>query len=194
MSSRVQLGIIAVVLGLFLSFGGAAIYASYERRSAAAGENAAYFLMALEENIRQNQLQTVITEAPSGQMPRTSLQEQPFLGILEAEEAGIRLPVLDNWSYDRLELGACRWSGSLEDGTLILLGHNYEGHLADLDQLEPGDPICFTDVNGHTTTFLVDHTEVIAPHETDALSQPDCPLTIFTCTPGGQNRYVVWCK
>jgi len=194
MSTRTQLGVIAVVLGLLLSFGGAAIYASYEKQAAAAEQNAVYFLMALEEEIRHNQLQTVVTEAPSGQMPRTALQEQPFLGVLQAEEAGIRLPVLDNWSYERLELGPCRWSGSLEEGNLILLGHNYQGHLADLDQLEPGDPVSFTDVNGQTTTFLVEAAQVIAPHETEALSQPDCPLTIFTCTPGGQNRYVVWCK
>lgn len=187
-------GILLIVLGLVLTFSGAAVYARYEQRANAAKNNAQILLQEVKQDIGQRRLSAVVTEAPQGQMPQTSVGGYALIGILKVEEAAIELPVLETWSYDLLEQGPCRYSGSLQTGDLVLLGHNYAGHLADLSQAEQGDRVELVDVEGVAHGFKIARTAVIRPTEIEALSAGNYPLTIFTCTPGGQSRYVVYCE
>ncbi len=187
-------GIFMIVLGLVLTFSGAAIYANYESRANAAKNNAEILLQSVTRDIQKRRMSAVVTEAPQGQMPQTSVNGYAIVGILQVEEADISLPVLENWSYELLEQGPCRYSGSLQTGDLVLLGHNYPGHLADLDQVEEGDLVELMDVEGTVHSFQIAKTAVIRPTDVEALSAGDYPLTIFTCTPGGQSRYVVFCE
>ncbi|MBP3633726.1 MAG: sortase [Oscillospiraceae bacterium] len=192
--NRKMKGIFLIVLGLVLAFIGAGIYASYESRANAAKNNAEILLQDVQRDLERRKMAAVITEAPEGQMPQTSVDGHAVIGILQVEEAGIRLPVLGSWSYELLEHGPCRYSGSLQTEDLVLLGHNYKGHLADLDQAELGDLIDFTDAEGTVHSFKIAETAIIQPTDVQALSAGSYPLTIFTCTPGGQSRYVVYCE
>ena len=183
-----------ILLGLLLTFSAAGLYAHYEYRANAAGANAQELLLEVKEGIRERKQTSVVLEAPEGQMVQDSVNGHGVIGILQIEEAGIQLPVLGNWNYENLEFGPCRYSGSLEDGDLVLLGHNYAGHLADLDLLEQGDLVEFFDVTSVCHTFVVAETADIAPTDVEAVTETDYPLTVFTCTPGGQRRYVVCCS
>lgn len=183
-----------IVLGLLLSFSAAGLYACYEYQAREAGANAQELLLEVKQGIRERKQTSVVLEAPEGQMVQDSVNGHGVIGILQIEEAGIQLPVLESWSYENLEYGPCRYSGSLEDGDLVLLGHNYAAHLADLDLLEDGDAVEFFDVTGVCHTFMVAETADIAPTDVKTVTETDYPLTIFTCTPGGQSRYVVYCK
>lgn len=183
-----------IVLGLLLTFSAAGLYAHYEYRAKAAGANAQELLQEVKQGIRERKQTTVLLEAPEGQMVQDSVKGHGVIGILQIEEAGIQLPVLGNWSYENLEYGPCRYSGSLEDGNLVLMGHNYAGHLANLDLVEQGDVVEFFDVTGASYTFAVAETADIAPTQIEAVTETEYPLTVFTCTPGGQNRYVVYCE
>lgn len=187
-------GILLIAVGLLLTFLGAGIYAGYEKKADMAGSNARILLEEVKKDIKQRQVTAVVTEAPEGQMLQSSVNGHAVVGILQAEEAGIQLPVLENWSYEKLEYGPCRYSGTLDGGDLVLLGHNYGQHLADLDQLEQGDAVEFVDVEGKVHQFRVAKTSVISPTQIEALSAGDYPLTIFTCTPGGQSRFVLYCR
>ena len=182
-----------IVLGLLLTFSAAGLYAHYEYRAREAGVNAQELLIDVKQGIRERKQTAVVLEAPKGQMIQDSVNGLGVIGILQIEEAGIQLPVIGNWSCANLEYGPCRYSGSLEEDDLVLLGHNYQGHLADLDLVEQGDTVEFFDVTGESYTFLVAQTADIAPTDVEAVSEPEHPLTIFTCTPGGQRRFVVYC-
>ena len=182
-----------IILGLLLSFSAAGLYAHYEHQANRAGANAQELLQDVKQGIQERKHTAVVLEAPEGQMVQDSVNGHSIIGILQIEEAGIQLPVLGNWSYENLEYGPCRYSGSLEEENLVLLGHNYSGHLADLDLLEEGDVVEFFDVTGECHAFAVAETADIAPTDIEAVTATDYPLTVFTCTPGGQNRYVVYC-
>lgn len=186
-------GSMLIALGLALAFSGAALYARYERQAALAEQNAEILLMELKGAMEERRLSGIVTEAPEGQMPQILLDGHTLIGILEAPEADIRLPIIESWSYEKLQHSPCRYSGSLEEGNLILLGHNYHRHLGNLGQLEAGDEVMFTDIGGKVHRFCVADAEVLKPTQVEELESNPYPLAIFTCTDAGQSRYVVYC-
>jgi len=107
---------------------------------------------------------------------------------------GMELPVIESWSYEKLQYAPCRYSGSLEQDNLIILGHNYKGHLEKMDQLEAGDSVEFIGVDGKSHLFRVAQTAVLAPTQVEEVESSGYPLTIFTCTPSGKSRFVVYCE
>ena len=189
--------IVLIVLGLLLILTSAFFFSIYEQEAEKAGENAQQLLAALTEEIEQNQEQnlydTAVQEQSTGQMLQTSLQGHDLVGIIRVPGVGVELPVLDSWSYDLLKLSPCRYSGSIAGQDLILMGHNYKKHFAPLRRVSPGDRVEFLDVSGTSHAYVVTETEVLKPTQLDELSSSDYSLTIFTCTPGGQSRFVVRC-
>ena len=187
-------GTILIVLGLALAFSGAALYARYDRQAAMAGQNAENLLTELHLAMEERQLTGLVAEAPEARMPQLMLEGHALIGILEAEAAGFRLPIIESWSYEALHYSPCRYSGSLAGGDLILLGHNYQRHLGALGTLEAGDEVTFTDVGGKVHRFAVADAEVLTPTQVEELEASPYPLSIFTCTDGGRSRYVVYCE
>lgn len=186
-----------ILLGLSMILASAYLFSRYEQEAETAGENAQQLLAALTEEIEKNKEQnlydTAVQEQSIGQMLQTSLQGYDLVGIIRVPGAGVELPVLNDWNYDLLKLSPCRYSGSIEGQDLILMGHNYKKHFAPLRRVSPGDRVEFLDVSGTSHAYVVAETEVLKPTQLDELSSSEHSLTIFTCTPGGQSRFVVRC-
>lgn len=187
-------GSILIVLGLALAFSGAALYAGYDREASLAKQSAEILLQELSYDMSQRHLNGVEVEAPEGQMPQILLEGQALIGILTVEEAGVELPIIESWDYDKLKRSPCRYSGSLEEENLIILGHNYTSHLGKLREMETGDKIQFTDLTGKVHDFSIAETGILKPTQVEELKSSPYPLTIFTCTPSGQSRFVVYCE
>ena len=190
--------IVMIVLGLSLILTSACFFFRYEQEAEIAGENAQRLLAAITQEIEQTREQeaydTAQREQTPGQMLQTSLQGYDLVGIIRVPGVGVELPVLNDWNYDLLKLSPCRYSGSIEGQDLILMGHNYKKHFAPLRRVSPGDRVEFLDINGTSHAYVVAETEVLKPTQLDELSSSDYSLTIFTCTPGGQSRFVVRCE
>ena len=187
-------GALLILLGLVMAFSGAALYARYDRQATVAEQNAEILLTELSRTVEERRLKGVEAEAPEGQMPQIMLEGHALIGILEAEMAGIRLPIIESWSYEKLQYSPCRYAGSLEEGNLILLGHNYPRHLGNLGQLKGGDAVTFTDISGKVHAFRVAEAAVLKPTQVEELKSNPYPLAIFTCTDAGMSRYVVYCE
>ena len=91
----------------------------------------------------------------------------------------------------RLKIAPCRQSGSIEDNNLVIAGHNYRCHFASLSQLEEGDMIMFTTMNGETVTYTVGLMEVLNPDQGEEMMKSDWDLTLYTCTYGGRTRLTI---
>ena len=185
--------LLLIILGLALVLVGAERYMRYTDHAREAEAQAQVLLQELKTDIQERQLSPVITEAPTAQMPQTTLHGLGLIGILQAEEANIQLPVLETYTEANMDQSPCRYAGSLEGGDLVLIGHNYKGHLADLDLLEAGDPLEFIDVDGKVYEFTVAETVVLQPTQVEDLLNSGYPLAIVTCTPGGTARFAVYC-
>ena len=190
-------GIFLITLGLVMSISAAVIFAMYAYQADIAGDNAQILLDTLTEEIKErkeiNRYDTAEQEEPATELPQATMAGYELVGIIRAPSLGLELPVLDSRSYELLQISPCRYSGSVEGGDLILLGHNYKRHFAPLKKIGIGDIVEFCDVNGKIYTYKVTETEILQKTELERLTASDCDLTLFTCTNGGYSRFVVRC-
>lgn len=131
--------------------------------------------------------------APEMEMPVESVDGEDYIGVLRIPALGLELPVHSRWSYPRLKTAPCRYSGSAYLDDLVICAHNYATHFGGLKGLEQGDAVTFTDVDGNEFCYQVEAVEALAPTAIEDMTAGEWPLTLFTCTPGGQSRVAVRC-
>ncbi len=130
---------------------------------------------------------------PDMEMPTQEMEGNDYIGVLEISSLELSLPVMNEWSYPRLKLAPCRYSGSAYTGNLVIAAHNYRTHFGPIKNLTVGAQVTFTDVKGRRFSYEVSAVETIeATSVEDAVSNA-WDLTLITCTPGGQARVAVRC-
>ena len=117
-----------------------------------------------------------------------------YIGYLNIEKLKLRLPVMDTWDYDRLNIAPCRHFGAVGTGDLVIAGHNFEEHFGRISELKSGDEISFTDMDGRSAYYEVQGLETLNPDAVDAVQYSGCDLVLYTCTYGGANRTAVFCN
>ena len=113
------------------------------------------------------------------------------IGILEIESIDLKLPVVEGATKATLRIALGRVSESVpigEIGNCIIAGHRkYEYGLMfnRLDEVEVGDVINYTSVDGIEYKYKVYATTVIAPNDISLFDYDDGQkkLTLLTCTP-----------
>ena len=114
-------------------------------------------------------------------------------GIISIPAININLAVNAEWSYPKLKVSACRYSGE-PSGQFVILAHNFKRHFGRINELRPGDTVVFTEPDGTVYNYEVTGTEIRGKYELKDIQSGDWDLTLFTCTYGGENRVVVRCK
>ena len=129
------------------------------------------------------------------EMPTVTIDGYAYIGYLSLPEIGLELPVQADWSMEKLEKSPARYAGSLEEGNLIVLGHNYKRHFTPLKKMSVGGRVVFTDVNGNEHDYVVSQILTVAGYDAQTmLSGSDkWDLTLFTCTYGGESRLTLRC-
>ena len=92
-----------------------------------------------------------------------------------------------------LEMAPCRYYGSIGGEDLVLMAHNYASHFGRIDELQPGDTVCFTDMDGISTWYQVTVRDLLPPTAVEEMTSGGSDLTLFTCTYGGRSRVTVHC-
>lgn len=132
-------------------------------------------------------------EEVSSEMTVTEIDGYEYIGYLSMPSIDIELPVMDEWDYTRLKISPCRQFGSTKTDDLVIAAHNYKNHFGKLSQLEYGDLLSFTDMDGCVTIYTVSDIEILQPNQVDEVENSIWDLTLYTCTYGGQSRVVVRC-
>ena len=132
--------------------------------------------------------------APGMEMPTVSLEDGDYIGYITIPALNLRLPVMSSWSYKRLKQSPCRYSGSAYTGDFVICAHNYDHHFGGLKNLQIGDAVYFTDVDGNLFSYSVAELEQLAPDEAKRMLSGDWDLSLFTCTIGGRFRVTVRCE
>ena len=198
MNKKQKRGALLVLMGLSMVFAAMFLHILEQRQDRQAGENAAVLLQQLELS------RMSVPAAPEMVHPEESASEvagmpekeylgYAMIGTLRIPSLGMELPILRDWSYELLNVAPCRYSGSAPEENMILMGHNYKSHFTPLHNIAVGAEVTFEDVNGFLYRYCVE--EITYLHKTEGEALPsDDPLTLFTCTSGGQNRIVVRCS
>lgn len=145
--------------------------------------------LAIPEKKQEEQL---LVPEPEEVMTTVALDGRDYVGLLEVPSLGLELPVMRSWSESLLRYGPCLYEGNIYDG-MIIAGHNYRSHFANLTNLSAGDEILFTDIDGNVWTYELTTTEVIDGYDVDGMKGGNWDLTLFTCTYGGQERVTLRC-
>ena len=131
---------------------------------------------------------------PVRKMTVTEIDGYYYIGVLSIPSLNYTQPIMAEWSYPLLEISACRFSGSVFQDNLVLCAHNYDGLYRKLDALSHGDEVLFTDMNGTVWRYTVAAVETLNPDQIEEMTDSDYPLTLFTCTYGGQMRLTLRCN
>lgn len=131
---------------------------------------------------------------PDMEMPTVEIDGNFYIGKLELPVLGLSLPVMDDWSYPKLRVAPCRYTGSAYKGNMVIAAHNYSTHFGLLKTLSEGDPVTFTDVDGNVFAYEVAEIQVLDPTAVEEMSSGKWELSLFTCTLGGQTRLTVRCR
>lgn len=148
----------------------------------------------------QPQTQTPVSESSSvqakdfsGPMPQQEIDGAYYVGTLELPTLGLTLPIRAEWSTAGAKTAPCRYLGSAYDGDLIIAGHNYRSHFGRLAELQLGDEVRFTDVEGNVFRYEVASFESIDMYDIEAMEEGDWDLTLFTCDASRVRRVTVRC-
>lgn len=133
------------------------------------------------------------TPYPS-EMPTMDIDGQTYIGYLEIPTIGVTLPVMSDWSYPKLRIAPCRYWGTIYDGSLVIMAHNYERHFGRISSLNLGDPVQFVDAEGNIYRYVVAAQETLERRDMRRMIDNEYDLTLFTCTYGGAKRITVRLK
>lgn len=196
-----KFGICCIILGFLcmLTAGGWILYNQWEAKNAADASSA--LLQELQE--QQALQEPQISKAPKNpekeeeklrEMPVAQVSGYDCIGVLSIPALELELPVLDDWTYEKLKLAPCLYHGSYYEGDFVIAGHNYEGHFKKLSQLQAEDLIVFTDISGGEHLYEVALLETLPADATEAMITAGFDLSLYTCTPGGGSRVTVRCN
>lgn len=128
------------------------------------------------------------------EMKTVDLDGNRYLGLICIPSIDLELPVMAEWSYEKLRTAPCRYTGSIYDNNLVIAGHNYSGHFRDLKELKRGAEINLITASGEEIIYTVKEIETLGSQEISSMiTADDWDLTLFTCTVGGKSRCTVRC-
>lgn len=114
-----------------------------------------------------------------------------YLGIIEIPRLNLRLPVMSEFSYDKLRISPCIYYGSITNNDLIICAHSYASHFGYLSMLEQGDIILITDINNNVYAYEVLVKEVLDSKSVSEMINNDFDLTLYTCSSSGLERITI---
>lgn len=133
------------------------------------------------------------TENIPTEMSTVKVGNYDCIGILTIPVLNLDLPVLTDWSYEKLKKAPCHYYGTYYEKDFVIAAHNYKSHFGRLSELQTGDIVFFTDVNGTSYYYEVVLLETLPKEATEEMITGGFDLSLYTCTPGGANRVTVRC-
>ena len=207
---RKKTGIVLVVLGAVLLVAAllSALYNS--NRDRRAGERADEILDELRGHIVQRAVEysahteavTSVTEEDTTAVTVPHEENEPApimvnghdcIGFIEIPSLELVLPILSDWSDEKLDIAPCRHFGSAVTDDLVIAGHNFTRHLSYLSKLTGGEAVVFTDTAGVTYHYTVTAVKHISEENVDAVQNSGHDLVLYTCTFMGDIRTAVFC-
>lgn len=118
----------------------------------------------------------------------------PYIGYLSIPDLKLDLPIMSDWSYSRLRVSPCRYTGTLKGEDLVLLAHSYSSHFGQLSKLSEGSAVDFTDMDGNLWHYEVVAMDILDPYAVEEMTAGEYDLTLFTCTTNSTHRVTIRCN
>lgn len=123
-----------------------------------------------------------------------NINEVDYVGIVSIPSIELELPVCNQWDYDNLQIAPCRYAGTPYKSGFVICAHNYDNHFGSIKNLNYGDEVTFSDIDGNLFRYTVGSVETLQPEAVEQMTESGWDLTLFTCTIGGATRVTVRCE
>lgn len=196
-------GIVLVTMGAVLVLAALLLFCYNQWESNRAGQASEHLMTELESILQIQTAPTISEDATESleteptldpEMPVVTIDGVDYIGYLEVPDLELKLPVQSEWSYPRLQISPCREMGSTRTDDIIVAAHNYWHHFGRLKTLSEGAQVVFTDMDGIVNTYSVAQVFTLDPAESEVVYGSGYALVLYTCTPGGATRVVVFCQ
>ena len=196
--SGLSAGKVLILLGVVLMLSAAGLYGYNRMVDYRAGQESETAVITLVEEIQASQVEILeVPEENNEKSPAAlkvaELDGAYYMGVLTIPALEKILPVQSDWSEAKLKKSPCRYSGGLEEGELVIAGHNYKKHFSGLATLKLGDSIVFTDLEGNQLFYEVREIYTVAATDIEGMIDSGYDLSLFTCNYGGKARVTVRC-
>ena len=202
---RSKIGIFCMLIGLFLISGAVFLFLSNNRDEKNAETHVQNLIPVLMEEVKQVQESSESGVALPDNKPvelltqedvvmtETVIDGHAYIGYLEIPDLGLTLPVMSDWSYAKLQISPCRFSGSVRGEDLVIMAHNYTSHFGFLKTLTEGSQIIFYDMNGVIWEYEVVALDVLPGDAVEEMIAGEYDLTLFTCATNRSHRITIRC-
>lgn len=183
-----------MIIGAALLIAALSLLLSNRAEDEAAGTAAEAVMPELIAAIKAPQLESREDEPENTEMTVAEIDGEEYIGYLSIPVLNLELPVMSTWDDTKLQIAPCRYFGSSKSGDLVICGHNFSRHFGNLKNLQAGDMLFFTDMDGYILAYEVSLVETLQPTQISEMLESSYELSLFTCTYGGQSRVTVRCR
>lgn len=202
---RIKIGKFFVILGTALILGALGLFLWNDNESNEAESYSLEVLPQIHQEVQE--AQKVVNEVPDVipvtpveflteedlTMTEVEIDGHSYIGYLSIPTLDLELPIMTDWSYPKLRIAPCRYSGTLRGKDLVIMAHNYKSHFGKLSKLPAGTEVIFTDMDGNIWNYEVIGIDILEAHSVEEMTAGDYDLTLFTCTQGGSHRVTLRC-
>ena len=145
------------------------------------------------EQIIPGRFPAVEDEYEDAEMPVLQLNGQDYVCLLEVPSFSTALAVQSEWIPKNLLINPCRYTGSPFDGTLIIGGSSGKGQFDFCAQIDLGEKVTITDMQGNCFEYSVKGIERWKELTEERLKAENLGLTLFTKESFSSSYIVVKC-
>ena len=202
-----RVGLVFLVTGAALLVAALLLFLHNEAENAHAGETAGSALTSIQEAIDKQNASAALNQSGEGEISPTEetvpeptaltvvdIDGNGYIGYLSIPNFELELPIMADWSMEKLQIAPCLQYGSPLTNDAVIAGHNYKEHFRPLHDIAPGESLAFTDMTGYSIWYEVVDVKIIDPRLVYEVINSEYDLTLYTCTLGGASRVIVSCN
>lgn len=160
-----------------------------------------YNQLELEMNQTQN-VNSKETESEKEKTIQEVLSYQTLVGIIECEKINIKFPIVEGTERINIAVSVGHMKGTAglgEDGNCVLAAHRggiYGTFFKHIDQIEAGDIVKVTNMNGEIFEYEMYESFIVEPSEMWIIEniEKERTLTLVSCENDGKQRLIVRCR
>lgn len=133
----------------------------------------------------------VVEQIQDNPVESVKIDNNEYIGIINIPTLDLELPVMSDWSYEKMKISPVRYYGSFENNDLVICAHSYKTFFRYIKNLKVGDVLIFTNIDGNVYLYEVEVIEILSPENIKEMIENEFDLTLFTCTSDSKNRVTV---
>lgn len=177
-SKKSYFSLICVVLGIAIVIGAAGFLLHRRIDQSSTAQKANSILPKVLERMPQI-VDRVPEERGENRMPSLQIDGINVILVLEFSRYARQLPVLSGWDADLASVVPCRFTGSIYDSSIIIGAGDRQGQLDFANQLEVGEKLTLTDMEGGRYSYQVMAIQHAQHATLEKLQEGEYDLTLF---------------